>query len=122
MRIYSNKQLTPELCNEMSRQAEFPRMGVDKGDMVYKVDVNTICISFFRTNRYTKAPVGFVPYFVSECSDNRQVKVSESDLKTYDMCGFGEIYKGAIQLPTGLRPGDLVYVHTKKVVPSKFGV
>ena len=116
MRIYSNKQLSPVLCNELSRMVEFPRMGFTKSDMVYKVDVNTVCISFFRTNAHTKAPVGFVPYFVSECSDNRQVKVSESDLKTYDMCGFGKIYKNAIQLPTGLRPGDLVYVHTKKLV------
>ena len=116
MRIYSNKQLTPALCNELSKMVEFPRMGFTKDDMVYKVDVNTNCISFFRTNRYTKAPINFIPKFVSEYNDNRQVKVSESDLKTYDMCGFGEIYKNAIQLPIGLRHGDLVYVDTKKLL------
>lgn len=115
MRIYSNKQLTPALCNELLRMVEFPRMGFDKGDMVYKVDVNTSCISFFQTNRYTKAPVNFIPKFVSEYNDNRQVEVSKSDLKTYDMCGFGEIYKNAIQLPRGLSHGDLVYVDTKKI-------
>lgn len=115
MRIYSNKQLTPVVCNELSRMVEVPRIGFNKGDMIYKVDVNTGCISFFHTNMYTEAPVGFIPKFVSECSDNIQVKVSESDLKTYDMCGFGGIYKNGIQLPTGLSPGDLVYVATKKL-------
>lgn len=115
MRIYSNKQLTPVLCNELSRMAEFPRMGFDKGDMVYKVDVNTGCISFFKTNMYTKAPVSFIPEFVSEYNEYRQVKVSESDLKTYDLCGFDKIYKNAIQFPTGLSHGDLVYVDTKKL-------
>ena len=116
MRIYSNKQLTPVLCDALSRTVEFPRMGFDKSDMVYKVDVNTRCISFFQTNRYTKAPVKFIPEFVSDYNDNMQVKVSKSDLKTYDMCGFGEIYKNAIQLPTGIRHGDLIYVDTKKLL------
>ena len=116
MRIYSNKQLTPILCDALSRTVEFPRMGFDEGDMVYKVDVNTSCISFFRTNMYTKAPISFIPEFVSKCSDNKQVKVSELDLKTYDMCGFGKIYKNAIQFPTGLSHGDLVYVDTKKLL------
>lgn len=116
MRIYSNKQLTPILCNELSRMVEFPRMGFDKGDMVYKVDVNTSCISFFRTNMYTKAPVKFIPEFVSEYPDNRQVKVSKLDMKTYDLCGFGGIYKDAIQFPSGLSHGDLVYVDTKKLL------
>ena len=109
MRIYSNKQLTPALCDALSRMVEFPRMGFTKGDMVYKVDVNTTCISFFKTNMYTKAPIGFSPEFVSDYN-NRQVKVSKLDLKTYDMCGFGKIYKNAIQLPTDLSHGDLVYV------------
>lgn len=115
MRIYSNKQLTPVLCDALSRMVEFPRMGFDKCDMVYKVDLNTDCISFFKTNMYTKAPIGFSPEFVSEYNDNRQVEVSKSDLKTYDMCGFGQIYKNAIQLPTGLSQGDLIYVDTKKL-------
>jgi len=116
MRIYSNKQLTPVLCDALSKMVEFPRMGFDKDDMVYKVDVNTSCISFFRTNMYTKAPVNFIPEFVSDYNDNRQVKVSELDLKIYDMCGFGQIYKNAIQFPTGLSHGDLVYVDTKKLL------
>jgi hypothetical protein len=115
MRIYSNKQLTPVLCDALSRTVEFPRMGFTKDDMVYKVDVNTGCISFFRTNMYTKAPIGFSPEFVSDYNDNRQVKVSKSDMKTYDMCGFGQIYKNAIQFPTGLSHGDLIYVDTKKL-------
>ena len=115
MHIYSNKQLTPDLCKALSRMVEFPRIGFDKGDMVYKVDVNTGCISFFRTNMYTKAPVNFSPEFVWEYNDNRQVKVSKLDLKTYDMCGFGKIYKNAIQFPTGLSHGDLVYVDTNKL-------
>ena len=115
MRIYSNKQLTPVLCDALSRMVEFPRMGFTKDDMVYKVDVNTDCISFFKTNMYTKAPIGFSPEFVSDYNDNRQVKVSKSDMKTYDMCGFGQIYKNAIQLPTGLSRGDLIYVDTKKL-------
>ena len=115
MRIYSNKQLTPVLCDALSKMVEFPRMGFNKGDMVYKVDLNTSCISFFRTNMYTKAPLKFIPEFVSEYNDNRQVKVSKLDLKTYDLCGFGQIYKNAIQLPTGLSHGDLVYVDTKKL-------
>ena len=115
MRIYSNKQLTPVLCDALSKMVEFPRMGFNKGDMVYKVDINTSYISFFRTNMYTKAPIGFIPEFVSEYNDNRQVKVSKLDLKTYDLCGFGQIYKNAIQLPTGLSHGDLVYVDTKKL-------
>jgi len=116
MRIYSNKALSPALCDALSRMVEFPRMGFDKNDMVYKVDVNTDCISFFRTNMYTKAPVKFSPEFVSEYPGNRQVKVSKLDLKTYDMCGFGGIYKNAIQLPTELSHGDLVYVDTKKLL------
>ena len=116
MRIYSNKQLTRVLCDELLRMVEFPRMGFDKGDMVYKVDLNTSCISFFRTNMYTKAPVNFSPEFVWEYNDNRQVKVSKLDLKTYDMCGFGKIYKNAIQFPTGLSHGDLVYVDTNKLL------
>ena len=116
MRIYSNKQLTPVLCDALSRMVEFPRMGFTKGDMVYKVDVNTSCISFFQTNMYTKVPVNFSPEFVSEYNDNRQVEVSKSDLKTYDLCGFGQIYKNAIQLPTGISHGDLVYVDTKKLL------
>ena len=103
------------MCDALSRMVEFPRMGFDKGDMVYKVDRNTDCVSFFRTNMYTKAPVGFIPELVSEYNNNRQVKVSKSDLKSYDMCGFGRIYKNAIQLPTGLSHGDLVYVDTKKL-------
>ena len=116
MRIYSNKQLTRVLCDELLRMVEFPRMGFTKDDMVYKVDVNTNCISFFKTNMYTKAPVNFSPKFVSEYNDNRQVEVSKSDLKTYDLCGFGQIYKNAIHLPTGIRHGDLVYVDTKKLL------
>ena len=115
MRIYSNKKLSPVLCDALLRTVEFPRMGFDKGDMVYKVDLNTDCISFFRTNMYTKAPLKFIPEFVSEYNDNRQVKVPKSDLKTYDLCGFGQIYKDAIQFPTGLNHGDLVYVDTKKL-------
>jgi len=94
---------------------EFPRMGFDKGDMVYKVDRNTDCISFFKTNMYTRAPVYFSPEFVSEYNDNRQVKVSKSDLQTYDLCGFGKIFKNAIQFPRDLSHGDLVYVDTKKL-------
>jgi hypothetical protein len=94
---------------------EFPRMGFDKGDMVYKVRANTGCISFYRTNMYTKAPIRFIPEFVSEYPYNKQVKVSKSDLKTYDMCGFEGIYKNAIQFPSGLNHGDLVYVDTKKL-------
>ena len=116
MRIYSNKQLTRVLCDELSRKVEFPRMGFTKDDMVYKVDVNTNCISFFKTNMYTKAPINFSPKFVSEYNDNKQVEVSKSDLKTYDLCGFGKIYKNAIQLPTGINHGDLVYVDTKKLL------
>ena len=116
MRVYSNKQLTRVLCDELLRMVEFPRMGFTKDDMVYKVDVNTNCISFFKTNMYTKAPVNFSPKFVSEYNDNRQVEVSKSDLKTYDLCGFGQIYKNAIQLPTGISHGDLVYVDTKKLL------
>ena len=116
MRVYSNKQLTRVLCDELLRMVEFPRMGFDKGDMVYKVDVNTSCISFFRTNMYTKAPVNFSPEFVSEYNDYTQVKVSALDLKTYDMCGFGKIYKNAIQLPKEISHGDLVYVDTKKLL------
>ena len=114
MRIYSNKQLSPVLCDALSRMVEFPRIGFTNDDMVYKVDVNTDCISFFRTNMYTKAPIGFSPEFVSNYNDTRQVKVSELDLKTYDMCGFGTIYKNAIQFPKDLSHGDLVYVDTKK--------
>ena len=114
MRIYSNKKLTPVLCNELLRMVEFPRIGFTKDDMVYKVDVNTDCISFLRTNMYTKAPIGFSAEFVSDYNDNRQIKVSASDLKTYDMCGFGKIYKNAIQFPKDLNHGDLVYVDTKK--------
>jgi hypothetical protein len=30
------------------------------------------------------------------------------------MCGFGKIYKNAIQFPKDLNHGDLVYVDTKK--------
>ena len=116
MRIYSNKQLTRVLCDELLRMVEFPRMGFTKDDMVYKVDVNTNCISFFKTNIYTKAPVNFSPKFVSEYNDNRQVEVSKSELKTYDLCGFGQMYKNAIQLPTGINHGDLVYVDTKKLL------
>ena len=116
MRIYSNKQLTPVLCDALSRTVEFPRMGFTKDDMVYKVDENTDCISFFKTNMYTKAPIGFSPEFVYDYNDYRQVTVSKSDLKTYDLCGFGQIYKNAIQLPTGLSHGDLVYVDTKKLL------
>ena len=115
MRIYSNKQLNFDISKYLSRQIEFPRMGFDKYDMVYKVDINTDCISFFRTNMYTKAPIRFVPEFVSEYPYNKQVKVSKSDLKTYDMCGFEGIYKNAIQFPSGLNHGDLVYVDTKKL-------
>ena len=115
MRIYSNKQLTPVLCDTLSRMVEFPRIGFTKDDMVYQVDLNTVCISFFKTNMYTKAPVRFTPEFVSEYNDNIQVKVSKSDLKTYDLCGFGQIYKNAIQFPTGLSRGDLIYVDTKKL-------
>ena len=115
MRIYSNKQLNRVLCDELLRMVEFPRMGFDKGDMVYKVDLNTSCISFFRTNMYTKAPVKFIPEFVSDYNDKRQIEVSKSDLKTYDLCGFGQIYKDAIQFPTGINHGDLVYVDTKKL-------
>jgi len=115
MRIYSNKQLTPVLCEYLSRQVEFPRMGFDKSDMVYKVNANTSCISFFRTNMYTKAPIGFIPEFVSEYNNWRQVKVSKLDLKTYDLCEFNGIYKNAIQFPPGLNHGDLVYVDTKKL-------
>jgi hypothetical protein len=65
---------------------------------------------------YTKAPLNFIPEFVSEYNDNRQVKVSKLDLKTYDLCGFGQIYKNAIQFPPGLSHGDLVYVDTKKLL------
>jgi hypothetical protein len=90
-------------------------MGFDEGDMVYKVSADTGCISFYRTNMYTKAPIRFIPVFVSEYPYNKQVKVSKSDLKTYDMCGFGRIYKNAIQFPLGLSHGDLVYVDTKKL-------
>ena len=115
MRIYSNKELSPALCDALLRMVEFPRMGFTKDHMVYKVDVNTDCISFFKTNMYTKAPIGFSPEFVSDYNDYRQVTVSKSDLKTYDLCGFGQIYKNAIQLPTGLSRGDLVYVDTKKL-------
>ena len=115
MRIYSNKQLNFDLSKYLSRQIEFPRMGFDKGDMVYKVSANTGCISFYRTNMYTKAPIRFIPEFVSEYPYNKQVKVSKSDLKTYDMCGFEGIYKNAIQFPSGLNHGDLVYVDTKKL-------
>ena len=96
---------------------EFPRIGFTKDDMVYKVvDANTDCISFFKTNMYTKAPIGFSPEFVSDYNDYTQVKVSALDLKTYDMCGFGKIYTNAIQLPKDLSIGDLVYVDTKKLL------
>ena len=114
MRIYSNKELSPALCDALLRMVEFPRIGFTKDDMVYKVDVNRDCISFFKTNMYTKAPIGFSPEFVSDYNEYRQVKVSASDLKTYDMCGFGKIYKNAIQFPKDLSHGDLVYVDFKK--------
>uniref|UniRef100_A0A6C0IFW9 Uncharacterized protein n=1 Tax=viral metagenome TaxID=1070528 RepID=A0A6C0IFW9_9ZZZZ len=116
MRIYSNKELSPSLCVALSRMVEFPRIGFTKDDMVYRVDVNTDCISFFKTNMYTKAPIGFSPEFVSDYNDYRQVKVCALDLKTYDMCGFGKIYTNAIQLPKDLSNGDLVYVDTKKLL------
>ena len=115
MRIYSNKTLSPALCKEVLRKIEFPRIGFDKDDMVYKVDEHADCISFFRTNMYTKAPVGFITEFVSEYPDNKQVKVSKLDLKTYDMCRFSRLYPKAIHLPTTLSHGDLVYVDTKKL-------
>jgi hypothetical protein len=119
MRIYSNKHLTVIQRIALWKQTDFPRIGYDKKDTVYKVsDVSENRISFFRTNMYNLPPVGFVAQFVWEYPD-RQIGVCKLDLKTYDLCGFDKFYQRAIQLPEGVSHGDLLYVDNNKIMHYK---
>ena len=116
MRIYSNKHLTVIQRIALWKQIDFPRIGYDKKDTVYKVsDVSENRISFFRTNMYNLPPVGFIAQFVWEYPD-RQIGVCKLDLKTYDLRRFAKTYQRAIQLHHGVSHGDLVYVDTKQIM------
>ena len=116
MRIYSNKHLTVVQRIALWKQYEYPRMGYDKEDIVYKVDhLTENDISFFRTNMYSLPPIGFVTQFVWEYPD-KQIGVCSLDLKPYDMFGFGKLYQKAVQLPEAVNEGDLVYIDISKLV------
>lgn len=116
MRIYSNKHLAVVHRIALWKEFQFPRIGYDIEDIVYKIDhVTEKEISFFRTNMYSLPPVGFVTQFVWEYPD-KQIGVCKLDLKTYDLCRFDKIYQNAVQLPEGVSHGDLVYVDTKQIM------
>ena len=116
MRIYSNKHLTVAKRLELWRIFHFPTVSQSRNDIVFKIDhVSNSGVSFFRTNRYTSPPIGFITEFVWEYPD-KQIGVCSLDLKKYDMYRFDKVYQTAIQLPDGVVEGDLVYVDTKKLM------
>ena len=116
MKIYSNKHLSVVERLRLWRMFEFPRIGLNHNDAVFKViGLSKNELSFVNANRYTMPPLGFVTQFVWEHPD-KQIGVTSLDLKTYDLCGYGRLYQKALQIPEDIKEGDLVYVDTKKLM------